>query len=308
MPCGSIRTMPWHTTTSPTFAIPPAGWKRPFQHYSDALRYCPNYADAHYNLALWQSASSARPKRSSTGKPTCSSIRPGPWARIARLRAATTARARPSRAPACRDHVPQAVQTARKNSWRGQFATIGSMQRSLAPHQHLDVRHVRYGAGSVGLHRSGGARFLGRGRSGGRCGRRLGRLADSPAPRAAPGHDPDCWGTGVTSTPPDGPCSTRSSATAWPIPPTASGICWACSSACVRSKTRRRNCCDLASRYRLVALSNGDRALVEHLATNNVEARFDRSLSVDSVGRFQTTPLGNTGWPRASWVASRRRS
>lgn len=46
----------------------------------------------------------------------------------------------------------------------------------------------------------------------------------------------------------------------------------------------------LAQRYRLVALSNGDRALVEHLATNNVEATFDRSLSVDSVGRFKPHP------------------
>jgi 2-haloacid dehalogenase len=46
----------------------------------------------------------------------------------------------------------------------------------------------------------------------------------------------------------------------------------------------------LGRRYRLVALSNGDRALVEHLATNNVEARFDRSLSVDSVGRFKPHP------------------
>lgn len=46
----------------------------------------------------------------------------------------------------------------------------------------------------------------------------------------------------------------------------------------------------LGERYRLVALSNGDRALVEHLATNNVEATFDRSLSVDSVGRFKPHP------------------
>ena len=46
----------------------------------------------------------------------------------------------------------------------------------------------------------------------------------------------------------------------------------------------------LGQRYRLVALSNGDRALVEHLATNNVEATFDRCLSVDSVGRFKPHP------------------
>ena len=46
----------------------------------------------------------------------------------------------------------------------------------------------------------------------------------------------------------------------------------------------------LGQRFRLVALSNGDRALVEHLATNNVEATFDRCLSVDSVGRFKPHP------------------
>lgn len=46
----------------------------------------------------------------------------------------------------------------------------------------------------------------------------------------------------------------------------------------------------LGQRFRLVALSNGDRGLVEHLATNNVEATFDRCLSVDSVGRFKPHP------------------
>ena len=46
----------------------------------------------------------------------------------------------------------------------------------------------------------------------------------------------------------------------------------------------------LAKRYRLVALSNGDRTLVEHLATNRVEARFDRCISVDRVGRFKPHP------------------
>ncbi len=46
----------------------------------------------------------------------------------------------------------------------------------------------------------------------------------------------------------------------------------------------------LAQHYRLVALSNGDRSLVEHLATNHVEARFDRCISVDRVGRFKPHP------------------
>ena len=46
----------------------------------------------------------------------------------------------------------------------------------------------------------------------------------------------------------------------------------------------------LGERYRLVALSNGDRGLVEHLAANNVEAKFERSLSVDRVGRFKPHP------------------
>ena len=46
----------------------------------------------------------------------------------------------------------------------------------------------------------------------------------------------------------------------------------------------------LGERYRLVALSNGDEHLLEHLASHNVEAEFDRHLSVDRVGRFKPHP------------------
>ena len=46
----------------------------------------------------------------------------------------------------------------------------------------------------------------------------------------------------------------------------------------------------LGEEYRLVALSNGDRALLEELAGNSVRAEFDRCISVDSVGRFKPHP------------------
>lgn len=46
----------------------------------------------------------------------------------------------------------------------------------------------------------------------------------------------------------------------------------------------------LGERYRLVALSNGDQALLNHLAGDNVRAQFDRHLSVDRVGRFKPHP------------------
>lgn len=46
----------------------------------------------------------------------------------------------------------------------------------------------------------------------------------------------------------------------------------------------------LAERYRLVALSNGDRHLLEHLVDSSIEADFHRSLSVDRVGRFKPHP------------------
>ena len=46
----------------------------------------------------------------------------------------------------------------------------------------------------------------------------------------------------------------------------------------------------LGEHYRLVALSNGDRGLVDHLAGNNVAAEFDHCISVDRVGRFKPHP------------------
>ncbi len=46
----------------------------------------------------------------------------------------------------------------------------------------------------------------------------------------------------------------------------------------------------LGEHYRLVALSNGDQKLLDHLAGNNVQAEFDRHLSVDRVGRFKPHP------------------
>lgn len=46
----------------------------------------------------------------------------------------------------------------------------------------------------------------------------------------------------------------------------------------------------LGERYRLVALSNGDQPLVEHLVGNGVDAEFHQCLSVDRVGRFKPHP------------------
>ena len=46
----------------------------------------------------------------------------------------------------------------------------------------------------------------------------------------------------------------------------------------------------LGERYRLVALSNGDQHLVDHLISHSLEAEFDRCLSVDRVGRFKPHP------------------
>lgn len=46
----------------------------------------------------------------------------------------------------------------------------------------------------------------------------------------------------------------------------------------------------LAEHYQLVALSNGDPALIEHLAANSIDAKFDRCISVDRVGRFKPHP------------------
>jgi 2-haloacid dehalogenase len=46
----------------------------------------------------------------------------------------------------------------------------------------------------------------------------------------------------------------------------------------------------LGERYRLVALSNGNTWLVEHLVENNIGAEFDSAISVDRVGRFKPHP------------------
>jgi 2-haloacid dehalogenase len=46
----------------------------------------------------------------------------------------------------------------------------------------------------------------------------------------------------------------------------------------------------LASRYRLVALSNGNQWLVDHLVDKRINAPFSATFSVDSVGRFKPHP------------------
>ena len=46
----------------------------------------------------------------------------------------------------------------------------------------------------------------------------------------------------------------------------------------------------LAEHYRLVALSNGNTWLVEHLVENNIGADFDSAISVDRVGCFKPHP------------------
>lgn len=46
----------------------------------------------------------------------------------------------------------------------------------------------------------------------------------------------------------------------------------------------------LGQEFKLVALSNGDEALVQHLVEHSVEARFDHVLSADRVGRFKPHP------------------
>ncbi len=46
----------------------------------------------------------------------------------------------------------------------------------------------------------------------------------------------------------------------------------------------------LASGYRLVALSNGDKWLVEHLVNERIDAPFSATFSVDTVGRFKPHP------------------
>ena len=46
----------------------------------------------------------------------------------------------------------------------------------------------------------------------------------------------------------------------------------------------------LAVRYRLVALSNGNKWLVEHLVNERIDAPFSATFSVDTVGRFKPHP------------------
>jgi 2-haloacid dehalogenase len=46
----------------------------------------------------------------------------------------------------------------------------------------------------------------------------------------------------------------------------------------------------LTERFQLVALSNGDASLVEHLVSNNIPVHFDAALSADAVGCFKPHP------------------
>ncbi len=46
----------------------------------------------------------------------------------------------------------------------------------------------------------------------------------------------------------------------------------------------------LAGRYRLVALSNGNQWLLDHLVANQMPVRFEAAISVDRVGRFKPHP------------------
>ena len=46
----------------------------------------------------------------------------------------------------------------------------------------------------------------------------------------------------------------------------------------------------LAARYRLVALSNGNQWLVDHLVNNRIDAPFSATFSIDTVGRFKPHP------------------
>ena len=46
----------------------------------------------------------------------------------------------------------------------------------------------------------------------------------------------------------------------------------------------------LAARYRLVALSNGDQWLVDHLVNNRIDAPFSATFSIDTVGCFKPHP------------------
>ena len=46
----------------------------------------------------------------------------------------------------------------------------------------------------------------------------------------------------------------------------------------------------LATRYRLVALSNGNQWLVDHLVNKRIDAPFSATFSIDTVGRFKPHP------------------
>ena len=46
----------------------------------------------------------------------------------------------------------------------------------------------------------------------------------------------------------------------------------------------------LGKRYRLVALSNGERAYLDHLVRNRIQCRFDAVISVEEVGAFKPHP------------------
>ena len=46
----------------------------------------------------------------------------------------------------------------------------------------------------------------------------------------------------------------------------------------------------LGKRYRLVALSNGERTYLDHLVRNRIQCRFDAVISVEEVGAFKPHP------------------
>ncbi|GMQ90036.1 MAG: haloacid dehalogenase type II [Gammaproteobacteria bacterium] len=54
----------------------------------------------------------------------------------------------------------------------------------------------------------------------------------------------------------------------------------------------------LAARYRLVALSNGDRSFLDHLVVNRVQYDFDEVISVDVFGAFKPHPAVYRGAAR----------
>ncbi len=54
----------------------------------------------------------------------------------------------------------------------------------------------------------------------------------------------------------------------------------------------------LAARYRLVALSNGDRSFLDHLVVNRIQYDFDEVISVDVFGAFKPHPAVYRGAAR----------